>query len=102
MGKTSSRPGDESDPQPTPGGTARAAGTILTSCRVAALPILDHVLGRLRLEEFLRDHLPHEDRRSRIPTATALMILLKNLLISREPLYGIGEWAARHAPDCSG
>jgi hypothetical protein len=26
------------------------------------------------------------------------MILLKNLLVSREPLYGIGEWAARHAP----
>jgi transposase len=27
------------------------------------------------------------------------MILLKNLLISREPLYGIGEWAARYAPE---
>jgi len=34
----------------------------------------------------------------RIPTAE----LLKNLLISREPLYGIGEWAARHAPEWLG
>jgi transposase len=98
MGKTRN-PGDESDPQHTSGGTARLAGRTLTSYRLAALPILNHLLSRLRLEEFLGNHLPHEDRRSRIPTATALIILLKNLLISREPLYGVGEWAARHAPE---
>jgi transposase len=74
----------------------------LTSYRVAALPLLEGVLGRLRLEAFLRDHLPREDQRSRVSTATGLMILLKNLLISREPLYGIGEWAARHAPEWLG
>jgi transposase len=74
----------------------------LTSYRIAALPVLDGVLGRLRLETFLRDHLPREDRRSRVSTATGLMILLKNLLISREPLYGIGEWAARHDPESLG
>jgi transposase len=72
----------------------------MTSYRLAALPVLEGVLGRLRIEAFLRDHLPHEDRRSRISTATGLMVLLKNLLISREPLYGIGEWAVRHAPEC--
>src|SRR5437762_11857 len=41
-------------------------------------------------------------RRSRVSTATALLVLLKNLLISREPLYGVGEWAARHAPESLG
>jgi Domain of unknown function (DUF4277) len=71
----------------------------LTSYRIAALPVLEGLIGRLRLEAFLRDHLPREDRRSRGSTATGLMIQLKNLLISREPLYGFGEWAARHAPD---
>src|SRR5919107_3649400 len=86
-------------PAPRPGETAHAAGRTLTSCRVAALPILDHFLRRLRLEEFLRGHLPPEDRRSRIPTATGLLVLVKNLLISREPLYGVGQWAARHAPE---
>jgi transposase len=74
----------------------------LRSCRVAALPVLDRFLRRLRLEEFLRDHLPPEDRRARVPTATALLVLLENLLISREPLYGVGEWAARHAPELLG
>jgi transposase len=81
-----------------PGTDAHAAGHTLTSTRLAALPVLDRLLQRLRLDEFLRGHLPHEDRRARVPTATALSVLLKNLLISREPLYGVGEWAARHVP----
>ena len=81
-----------------PGTDAHAAGNTLTSARVAALPVLDRLLRRLRLDEFLRGHLPREGRRARVPTATALLILLKNLLVSREPLYGVGEWAARHHP----
>jgi transposase len=102
VGKTSSRPNDQSDPRHASGATARVAAGTLTSHRVAALPVLDRVLTRLRLEMFLRDHLPHEDSRSRVPTATALLILLKNLLISREPLYGVGEWAARYVPGLLG
>jgi hypothetical protein len=27
-----------------------------------------------------------------------LLVLVRNLLVSREPLYGVGEWAARHVP----
>jgi transposase len=79
-----------------------AAQTTLYSYRVGALPILNRLLQRLRLEESLRDHLPREDRRCRIATATGLVILVKNLLLSREPLYGLGEWAARYAPDLLG
>jgi transposase len=85
-----------------PGRIARAAGRTLSSYSIAALPILDRLFDRLRLEAILRDHLPREDRRSRIPTATGLLLLLKNLLISREPLYGLGEWAARHTPELLG
>ncbi len=85
-----------------PGKKARAAHRTLNSLRLGALPILNHILQRLRLDEFLRDYLPPEDKRSRVPTATALLVLLSNLLLSREPLYGVGEWAARHAPDLLG
>jgi transposase len=74
----------------------------LTSWRVAALPILDYLLRRLRLGDFLREHLPREDRRCRVATATGLLVLVQNLLISREPLYGVGEWAARHVPGLLG
>jgi transposase len=87
-----------------PGETTRAKGhrRALNSRRIAALPILNHFLRRLRLREILRDHLPHEDGRTRVPTATALLVLLRNMLISREPLYGVGEWAARHEPELLG
>src|SRR5262249_41959719 len=84
------------------GRIARAAGRTLNSYTIGALPILDYLLDRLRREAILRDHLPREDRRSRIPTATGLSLLLKNLLVSREPLYGLGEWAARHVPGLLG
>jgi transposase len=93
---------DHSASAPRPGETAHAAGRTLTSWRVAALPILDHILRRLRLQDALCDHLPREDRRSRVATATGLLVLVKNLLVSREPLYGVGEWAARHAPGLLG
>jgi len=87
-----------------PGETARSKRRrrILNSRRIAALPILEHFLSRLRLRQFLYDHLPHEDRRTRVPTATGLLVLLRNLLISREPLYGVGEWAARQEPELLG
>jgi transposase len=63
---------------------------------VGALPVLSRFIKRLRIEELLCKHLPREDRRSRVPTVTASLLLIRNLLISREPLYGVGEWAARH------
>src|SRR3954452_21453959 len=89
---------DHPTPAPRPGETAAAGGQTLTSWRVAALPILDHFLRRLRLRDFLHEHLPREDRRCRVATSTGLLVLVQNLLISREPLYGVGEWAARHVP----
>jgi transposase len=95
-------PTQQAPPPLRPGRIARAAGRTLHSYTIGALPILDYFFNRLRLEPILRDHLPREDRRSRIPTATGLLLLLKNLLVSREPLYGLGEWAARHVPELLG
>jgi transposase len=96
------RPGQPTPPPLRPGRIARAAGRTLNSYTIGVLPILDHLLDRLRVEAILRDHLPREDRRSRIPTATGLLLLLKNLLVAREPLYGLSEWAARHVPELLG
>ena len=30
------------------------------------------------------------------------MLLIRNFLVAREPLYGMGEWASRYAPDLLG
>ena len=85
-----------------PGNVARSARETLRSCTVGALPILDDLIHRMRLEEFLRAALPPEDRRTKLSPTKALLVLLRNLLVSREPIYGVGEWAARHAPDLLG
>jgi transposase len=69
---------------------------------VGALPILNRILGRTGLAEFLQTALPPEDRRTKLSTVKALLLLVRNVLVSREPLYGLGEWAARHAPDVLG
>jgi len=87
---------------PRPGEIARARGRTLNSYRIGALPILDRILQRMRLEEFLHSYLPRADRRCRIDPAIGVTILLKNVLLSREPLYGVGEWAARYAPEALG
>jgi len=84
------------------GRQARAGRQRLRSEKIGALPIINHFLKRLRLEEWLQQHLPPEDKRVKIPASKALLVLVRNLLISREPLYGIGEWAAGYAPDLLG
>ncbi len=81
---------------------ARADGRTLTSRQIAALPLLDHVLEKLRLAEFLREHLPGADPRTRVASATTLLVLLKNILLAREPLYGVGAWARRYVPELLG
>ena len=84
------------------GRQARAGRQTLRSEKIGALPILNHFIERLRLEQWLRECLPPEDKRVKVPAAKALLVLLRNLLISREPLYGMGEWAASYAPDLLG
>ncbi len=84
------------------GRQARAGRETIRSEKISALPILNHFIERLRLEPWLRECLPPEDNRVKVPAAKALLVLLRNLLISREPLYGMGEWAASYAPDLLG
>ncbi len=74
----------------------------LDSHAVAALPILNQLLERIQLPQILREMLPREDGRVRVPAATGLLMLLKNDLLAREPLYGVTEWGLRQAPDLLG
>jgi hypothetical protein len=80
------------------GTLARLQQGTLRSCTIGALPILNHILQRLNLEKILQAYLPHTNRRRILPVAQGLLVLVKNLLLSREPIYGLGEWAARYDP----
>lgn len=79
-----------------PGLLAAGGGRRLRSVTLGALPVLDRILKRMRLEEILEAYLPRHDPRSKLPVTKGLLLLVKNLLISREPIYGLGEWAARY------
>jgi transposase len=81
---------------------AHAAGQTLQSHAVGALPLINDILERLQFQECLKQMLPEEDRRVVVPVATGLTVLLKNVLLSREPLYGVGDWGVRQAADLLG
>ena len=74
----------------------------LQSCAIGVLPIVNKIIDRMKLESTLNDFLPQEDKRNKVPTSTALLLLIKNILVSREPLYGLGGWAALFVPELLG
>jgi transposase len=74
----------------------------VTSLRVGALPLINHFFERMQLAPLLDNHLPREGRQVRLGASSALLVLVRNMLLSREPVYGVGEWAALYAPDLLG
>lgn len=74
----------------------------LTTQRLGALPIVDHFLERIGVRGLLERHLPAGDRRVMLPAAVAIGLLVRNLCVAREPLYGLAEWAERHHPGLLG
>jgi transposase len=85
-----------------PGKHAQADGLELRSYDVGALPLLKRIVERMQLQRILGEHLPRDDSRTELPTVTALLVLFANLLLAREPIYGVGEWAALFPPDLLG
>lgn len=87
-------------PPPTHRGSrAQTGGQTLRTGTIGALPLLNQLLTRMQLERFLREHLPPDGKRMAVPTSRGLLLLLRNVLISREPIYGLGEWAERFVPE---
>ncbi len=84
-----------------PGNRAQSKGQTLTSYDVGALPILNRVIARAGLEKFFREFMV-EDRRCTISPITGVLLLLRNYVVSREPIYGVGDWARQFRPDLLG
>ena len=81
-----------------PGEDSAEAGFELVSQRVGAFPLVNHFLARTGLPALLERYLPSDDGRYHLEPATAVALVVANLLLGREPLYGLGEWAARFDP----
>jgi transposase len=70
----------------------------LASERLGPLPLLNHFLQRLDLTALLEKFVPTAERRCALSHATALGVLLRSLLVEREPIYRQGETVHGFAP----
>lgn len=66
---------------------------------LGAMPIVNHFIRRLDLEEALGRCVPHDDSRLLLAPASVLGVLVRHLVVNHGPLYALGEWAANYEPD---
>ena len=74
----------------------------LHSERLGPLPLVNHFLQRIGLEDLLDKHVPTRDRRSALTHARALGVLLRSIIVEREPIYRQQETAVSFAPELFG
>lgn len=84
------------------GGMAATGEFELRSEALGAMPLVNHFLERLNLHELLERHVPHDDRRLKVAPTVVLGVVVRNLVLHREPVYALGEWAAPFAPSALG
>jgi transposase len=70
----------------------------LTTERLGPLPLVNHFIRRLALIELLDRHVPTTDRRCAVPHALALGVLLRSIVVEREPIYREVETVHGFAP----
>jgi transposase len=66
--------------------------------RLGPLPLLNHFLGRLGLDSLLDRFVPTDDRRCKLPYAKALGVLVRSILVEREPIYRQQETVQHFTP----
>jgi hypothetical protein len=72
----------------------------LESLEVGAAPLVRLFLTRLDLPGLFDRHLPPlPGRPPALPSSCVLCLLLSNLLLARQPLYAIADWASRRVPE---
>ncbi len=65
---------------------------------LGAMPIVNHFIARLKLDEALEAAVPHDDARVLLAPSSVLGVLVRHLVVEHRPLYEIAEWAAHYAP----
>jgi transposase len=70
----------------------------LDSLYVGGQPLLAPYLERLRVREFLSGALGPADPRAKLAPVDTAILLLRNIILSRHPLYGVAAWLRRFDP----
>lgn len=75
----------------------------LTTQVLGPLPIINTFCDRLGLPELLETFLAHHDPRLKLAPAAGIgVVVVRNLVLGREPVYALGEWAAPFDPGLLG
>jgi transposase len=67
--------------------------------RLGPLPIINHFIDRLELDTLLDRFVPTTDKRVRLPYAKGLGVLLRSILVEREPIYRQQETVSTFSPE---
>ena len=67
--------------------------------KISALPIINSYLEKLGIAGMLSERI---ESSSRISTDSCLMVLVRNIILEREPVYGIAEWSSQFDPSLFG
>ena len=70
----------------------------LQSDVLGALPLINHFLSRLQVSQLLERFVPHDDARLALAPAAVFGVLVRNLVIHKEPVYALSEWVSRYDP----
>jgi len=82
--------------------TSPSQAFALRTERLGPLPLLNHFIERLGLEPLLERYVPTTDRRCTVPHARALGVLLRSIIVEREPIYRQQEAVQGFAPELYG
>ena len=71
---------------------------------VEGLPILRRIFDRMDLDSLLLNYVPAKKlgRDPKLPHGSALLVMVANVLLSREPLYAVPGWLQSHASEFLG
>ena len=85
----------------TPALAGRSPFTLVTE-RLGPLPLVNHFLERMGLAAILERFVPTDDRRVALPYAKGLLVLLRSIVVEREPIYRQHETVRTFAPAAYG
>jgi transposase len=66
--------------------------------RLGPLPIINHFIDKMGLDRLLDRFVPTTDKRVRLPYAKGLGVLLRSILVEREPIYRQQETVSTFSP----
>ncbi len=73
----------------------------LDSKQISALPIINKFMDRICLKELLALHISSKHNQ-KLTHTDAVLIFVRNILLEREPLYKLSEWAEAFDPSLVG